>query len=273
MDIDPNIIKQGFDYLPKTTIESLFNPTADAIGRGIGGIFYWIFQKPIRLGIIKKEEFADLANKTAQNLEQIPLDNRTDEKKGLMIKAIENSQYSLDSDTLRECFAKLIANTADSSLTSQISPSFAMILGNISSREAKFLQLFKKNNDILPRLPIANINLKVSKIEKETKEQPFGTYQIIYPGIVLTHSQFGINISNYDSEIDLLESFGLVNKKYGEFSPGYNDDYQLIEKAKITTALKNEVTNLNSPFDKLYLEKGEIKPTALGKSFINCVLP
>ncbi|MDN7065447.1 hypothetical protein ACG1P5_00355 [Lactiplantibacillus plantarum] len=45
--MDPELLKSVSDFVPNTTKEQLFNPTANAIGRGVGGIFAWIFKNPI----------------------------------------------------------------------------------------------------------------------------------------------------------------------------------------------------------------------------------
>lgn len=60
------------DNLPMEPVNKLLNPIADSLGQGIGGIFYWIFQKPIQFKVIKEAEVQDLANKTAERLQKIP---------------------------------------------------------------------------------------------------------------------------------------------------------------------------------------------------------
>lgn len=48
------------DNLPVEPVNKLLNPIADSLGQGIGSIFYWAFQKPIKFKIIKEVELQDI---------------------------------------------------------------------------------------------------------------------------------------------------------------------------------------------------------------------
>lgn len=53
MSIDPNLMKELNDFLPSSTKEKLLNPSAGVIGQGIAGMLLWVFQKPLKFGIVK----------------------------------------------------------------------------------------------------------------------------------------------------------------------------------------------------------------------------
>lgn len=86
--MDPDEINELSKALPSSTKEALFNPAADAVGRGIGGILYFIFQKPIKLGIIKQSEFDSLAEGLSDRLSQVPEKNRTNAIPGFTLTSL-----------------------------------------------------------------------------------------------------------------------------------------------------------------------------------------
>lgn len=72
------------------------------------------------IAIVKSNEVDDLINQTSQKVAQIPPEKQTLEKRGLIMKSIENSQYSLDSEKLREMFANIISRAANKDYVSSI---------------------------------------------------------------------------------------------------------------------------------------------------------
>lgn len=272
LPIDPNEIKIFSDFLPSSTKELLFNPSADALGQAVGGIMYFLFQKPIKLGIIKRNEFADLANRSTIELNKIPKEQRTDEKAGLMMKTLENAQYSLDVAQLRQYFANLLANTANKGTNYQVSPLFPTILGNMSPLDAKFIALFADTQS----LPIANISLRPSQ-ELVAKKPSVGNLTGIFKsGLVISHPhQNATRIDKFDSQINFFESFGILNVTYGSYKPEHEKDFESIytfnDFKQIDRALKN-IPIEKRDYDHAFLEKGKIELTKLGSMFVKSIL-
>lgn len=154
--MDPNIIKSVSDWLPQTTKEKLLNPSARAIGLGVSALFYKIFYKPIRYSIIQQKEVDDLINRTSEKISRIPKNKQTLEKRGLIAKAVESSQYSLDSEQLREMFANIIANAANKDYVSGVYPIFPTILSNMASHDAYFLKRISIGHKIRTKIALEN---------------------------------------------------------------------------------------------------------------------
>ncbi|MBG9981859.1 DUF4393 domain-containing protein [Aerococcaceae bacterium DSM 111020] len=131
------------------------------LAQGIGGIFQFVFQKPIKYGIAKNAELESLAKSLQSNLEEIPSDNRTDANIGLAGKVIEDSIYKLSEETLREYFAKLIAKCFDDRY--EVHPRYSELLKSMSGEDAKLLQLFYDKQVIIKgnikfKTPLVNEN-------------------------------------------------------------------------------------------------------------------
>ena len=203
MNIDPNQLETLKQVIPESTLKLLINPLAQGIGYSISGIYYAIFGKLIRYGVVKKAETDALIKRVSEKYEQIPEERRTNANEGLIFKAFEDSRYSLSSEELRNLFANLIANSTDSKCINEISPYFSTVLKNLSVNEALFLNRFRHTQSIA----IAKVQFTDSK-----NRQFFTDYKQDY---VLNdndnHKKETISI--YSKEIDTLESLGIVKRK------------------------------------------------------------
>ena len=262
--MDPEMLKLMGDLVPTSTEELLFNPAANAVGLGVGGILTWIFQKPIEYGIIKKKEFADLATKTSAELNKIPEEYRDDSKLGLTIKTLESSKYSLDSEELRSWFARLVAKTVDKRVNTDLNPLFPTVLSNMSSDDAQFFKKFDSSGGFFP----------------------IGFASISHDGSLSVQSDYYLDW-NYDNEkpsdfelvqnhLNLLQSFGIIEYNidasgmYGATAPAAKDFYQKL----LTDANENfKKHHMLHGDDKVVVIKGYASTTILGIRFANSVLP
>lgn len=262
MNIDPNNINTFLDFLPQSTKEQLFNPAASAIGRGIGGILEWTFQKPIEYGIVRKQQLEDLANKVANKIEKIPQDNRDDSKMGLTIKAFDNSKYSLDSDELRTLFANLVAGSVDNRINSDISPLFPSILGDMSTADAVFLKHFSKHT----AFPAASLD----QVEKHG-------HIVAIPGIIdWNYPKESCQIDRIDGQqksIDFFASYGIIKEGMDGFqeltSKNAQAWYNSIEQTEEFISY-NQI--LEKQDKKLVVTRGHVRLTELGTSFVKTII-
>lgn len=268
-NFDPNNIKAIADAVPQSTKEKLFNPAADAIGQGVGGMFTWIFQKPIEFGIIKKAEFADLANKAAEKLDQIPVENRDDTKFGLTIKTLEQSKYSINDELLRDWFSTLVANSVDNRKNSKFSPYFPTILASMTHEDAIFLKHFVNNRGIYPYYTIKRSNSAGAGLDIVTGLTDWN-WQNSAPS----------DVEHVESTVSLFNSFGIIDLN---LSSGLASD----EAKKALKNIEDDVDNLimkfagpiksmglpSETFSTVSVANHVMSLTALGKSFINLVIP
>ena len=251
MEIDPNLMKELNDFLPSSTKEKLFNPSAGVIGQGVAGMLLWVFQKPLKFGIVKKHEFEKLSISLAESINKIPSENLTNEKSGLFFKTLQESIYSMDSDDLRTMFSNLASNTLDKNNIDSISPRFVTILANLSSKDALFLKRFKKDNILNPSISSGDLLFKSNT-----------NYALVKKDLVISEdNKITVSVSEKQTistrlvpELYVLEHLAISEYEEEEKKPGL----------RITIGIPDD--------SKLTFEKSEIRLTELGKSFLELVL-
>ena len=246
------------DNLPMEPVNKLLNPIADSLGQGIGGIFYWIFQKPIQFKVNKEAEVQDLANKTAERLQKIPEKNRDTSNRGLLMKTIEEAQYSISEDDLRTMFANLIASSADNRKNNLISPRFPTILSQLSGEDARLLQTI--HNQPSFQLPLGFLELQFNDVNKGSRR--LSTY--------LSLTSDNHILSSIDANLDTLSSLGIIKVLDNTWltASHYLKQYDLIEDLLLNTQKISKI-NMDGTVE---LNKGILRTTDFGINFLNCVL-
>lgn len=235
-DFDPNSIKP-FEKL----INEAGMPSANILGKALGGLFGSILYFPAKLGIYTQAHLTDYERRINQKLEQIPEENKDTSKLGLLFKEIEDSKYQLDNNDLREMFAKLISATVDNRKNNIISPRYSLILSQLGSNDARFLNSIAGNNVI----PCYRFLMQDRKDKSSSPLSPR------YLGL-----NFNINnvISN-DPALDILISFGIVNYSDDafltsdiatKFYKSINNNSEYIKTKNIYENEKNEVIISNN---------------------------
>lgn len=247
--------------LPPSVVENLLGPASDAIGKTLGGVLYGIFQWPIKYGIVKKAEFDDLAYRTSQKYKEIPQQNRTSEKAGLALKALEESKYQLNEKELREMFAQLIANSFDNRITPRISPRFSTILSQLSSLDADFFKFIATEYQ----------NTVVYGYFIQHDNDHWGPYRNISLKYYDSSRKFGKKmLGSFPTEsVDTLSSLGII--KEDEMSipaaPIFNEKYTELEQR-----IRHSIFETIPDNELVEFQKGCVRLTSFGKDFANCVL-
>ncbi|WP_242361291.1 Abi-alpha family protein [Limosilactobacillus antri] len=262
--MDPNQIEAVANWLPTSSKELLLNPSFKAIGLGISGIFYKVFGKAIKYGIIKSNEVDDLINRTSQKVSQIPIDKQTLAKRGLIMKSIEDSQYSLDSEYLREMFAQLISRSANTDYAGGIYPIFPTILSNMASHDAYFLQKLKYEGKISDFVPLEDF-IAYGKDKSSGAELSY-TYENHLTIIRHGNTTF---IDRPEQTINLLESFGIMKIEEKDIVL-FKKDYEELEKKHLKSpeqlSQKDFICERSAP------KRQVLGITDLGKLFLESIL-
>ena len=98
-----------------------------------------------------------LKEDVALKLNKIPQENLKDPEVSIVGPALESAKYYCDEDILRQMFANVIASSMDNRISSKVHQSFVEVIKQMSPMDATLLKLFLAE----PRLPIADINLKL----------------------------------------------------------------------------------------------------------------
>lgn len=256
---DRNEINFNMDPIPTSTKESLFNPTAQAVGQGVGGVASFI-SIPFRgLGLWSENVIDKMEKKIVEKNQEIPEENRDFSKFQQTAKAIDDAKYSLGEEELQDLFTNLISSTLDNRKNTNIHPSFSSILKEFTPLDA---QIFEKiYTDRL--VPIANLFIH----EKNTTN-----------GIDVVKNQMLFSDSTIAQPVVLnsLARLGLIeiNKDLFLVAKNYQDRYDEFKNSKLYFEVLNSlpVKTPGEDLTELNLKKGHISLTDIGEKFGDIII-
>lgn len=212
-----------------------------------------------RYNIVKDKELADFHDKIHEKSDPIPFENRDDSKAGLALKAMEDSRYQLNEETMRELFANLISSTLDNRKNNKIVPVFSHILANITKEDAQFLKLLNENGGALPLVQIAQY-------------EESGKSIVPYKNIVLTKDDYSADLRKSLEALSMFEIIS-VEPKASLGSKEYIEIYSSFKKSDLYTHAENSLPKEISgfTFTRSALIEGRVILTTLGIDFVNIV--
>lgn len=272
--MDPNDLKNFFDLIPEDSRNYLLKPSFKNIGTVINGIFLDKYEPLVINGLIKQNQIDQLKSALNKKLSDIPEEKLDNSNSLIAIRALEELRYQMNSDTLIEMFANLISNSFNSDYNKSVQNLFVHIIGNMSHETAVLLedwQFIRQEST-----PYAYI----------TRKNENGTYRLITSSIIayfdykatlnkgtdnITQSiQIETKIIEVPQELSELEYFGLVKISDGTYQPSSGNIYQMIaNKYNATIA---DILDRSESKSSLYLNRGIVELTPLGKSFCNVIL-
>lgn len=272
--MDPNDLKNFFDLIPEDSRNYLLKPSFKNIGTVINGIFLDKYEPLVINGLIKQNQIDQLKSALNKKLSDIPEEKLDNSNSLIAIRALEELRYQMNSDTLIEMFANLISNSFNSDYNKSVQNLFVHIIGNMSHETAVLLedwQFIRQEST-----PYAYI----------TRKNENGTYRLITSSIIayfdykatlnkgtdnITQSiQIETKIIEVPQELSELEYFGLVKISDGTYQPSSGNIYQMIaNKYNATIA---DILDRSESESSLYLNRGIVELTPLGKSFCNVIL-
>lgn len=251
---------KGIDPIPNKTKNALMKPAAKAIGEAFGTVLnslaHWSTDGLARYNISHEADLKDFKAKYERRLAGIPEPEIDDSKLLLVAKAIEDGQYRMNEDYMREAFARLIVHASDRRTNNDYKPIYSSILSNLSSQEAKLL--IGLSVETYSLLPLERI-----------KSQEYGGSAYSYiSGYAVLHSDGIIYFdANTTITLELLQNAGLVSIKpqFELTSPFYQNLYNMFESSTQYADFKN--THPISSGHEYRAERGDVELTELGKSF------
>lgn len=214
--MDIGEFKELYDLIPDESLTKFWNPILGSLGEGFGGIFYWMFHKPIEYKVIRKAALKDFVIQMSQKMKDIPEDFRDPSKLGLVLEALQNSVYQLNQGEIRAMFANLVANLADKRKNSTITPRYIYILSQLGYDDAIFLrELVHQNGESVLHAHKAAINN--GHIDKYISD-----YFLYFSGEKKVFSGF-------KPTINVLESLGIIKETDEKLEYRIEDD-SIIEK-------------------------------------------
>lgn len=261
--MDPNqIIGMGVDAYNSLDDESkhaLTYPTAKTLGLAIDGLVSFICYPLLKARIFTQSKLKQYQNETAAKINKIPDVNRDSSKLGLVVKAIEESQYQINEDDIRKMYVNLIASTVDNRKNSIVNPRLATVVSQFGIKEAKLMkEIYLSDNRSLP----------TSEIWAFAKDLRYN-YKLSQR-YVFIHNKPTLQ---YHSSIDILKSLGVINATNkrilttGNSEQNYKIMKDIIQASKDYKSMK-DVLNENE-----YLEymPSYITLTDFGRDLCHCI--
>lgn len=256
---DKNEFNLNMDPIPTSTKESLFNPTAQAVGQGVGGVASFI-SIPFRgLGLWSENVIDKMEKKIVEKNQEIPEGNRDFSKFQQTAKAIDDAKYSLGEEELQDLFTNLISSTLDNRKNTNIHPSFSSILKEFTSLDAT---IFKKIY-IDMRVPVVSLYIH----EKDTSH-----------GVDIVKNKMLFEDSNLSEPIVLnsLSRLGLIDIKTDRFlvAPIYEQRYDEFAVSELYKEVERSlpVESHGKLLTEIQYKKGHIALTDIGKKFGDIII-
>lgn len=182
------------EQLPECIDEPLkatLTPIGKTVGETISSLFSLVFW-PIttiskmangkqeyllaKQGETKKLQLAKFKSEIEEKLKAIPEEKLIQPDHRIICDAMEKSQSALGEDDIRQLYANLIANAANSDIANQIHPSFSTIISQLSPLDAQNLEIM----DMLGLCPIARFEIH----DKNGKG-----FRIMHPEVFLSNPE------------------------------------------------------------------------------------
>ncbi|MFW5411574.1 DUF4393 domain-containing protein [Aerococcus urinaeequi] len=253
-----NELDPWFNMIPNSALEELANPIAHEIGQGLGGIASFILNPARKLGIVSRKNLEEFEEKIYYKTKEIPEEDRDDSKQGLALKALEDSAYQLESETLQEMFSNLIASSLDNRINKDVHPLYSSILKDLTSLDAQIFQTIYFSNVV----PTGGMSF----IHPST-----GNNVVVNENVILTPREFidqpnAVKTLEIKGLIDVYSTKYLVDSTHQQLYKNFENSDDITEYIERNKTRAKEYNLIPKPF------RGHIKVSSLGKAFGKVVI-
>lgn len=248
--------------LVKESTEKTRSAVDTNIAKGINKIAELIRSTPLGIKIDtyiaeRPYKLEKAINEMKKKYEKIPLNKRVEPSSYIALQTINNLNYALDEDYLREMFENIIVSDMNQDNKNLVQPGYIDLVKQLSKMDALFLKNLKKKN-LIKGNPLMRLKL----VDKQSHSYNYLTNSII----CLTNGDF-IEIPTIIQE-NLLR-LKIIDINYSEYYTD-QDAYEKTFKKAIETQKIKEINY--SEDKKIDYRKGKMEFTEFGKNFIKiCV--
>ena len=140
----------------KETLSDVVKPSAATIGQAISSVLYRAFGDRIfedEINRVKRRACIQaLSERCDEYMRQVPIEKLMFPKKQVLLGAAFDSEFVLEEETLRDLFAKLLANASNTDKVDTVHPSFSHIIRTITPHDAVVLSHLRETG----RAPVAH---------------------------------------------------------------------------------------------------------------------
>lgn len=263
LPIDSDTLNKSIDLIDESTKETrkaIDNTTAKGINK-LAQLFWaspigiktdiYIQERPYKM----KKALKEMQMKYEK---AIPVEYQVEPSSYIALKGVNELNYSLDEEHLKEMFQNLLISDMDSRKKNKVLPSYIEIIKQISKDDAEFLLLLKKEY----LFPLIEILLKENSRSGAKHLDKFIIYDFMRNNNITQASTLQLN----PLIIDNLSYLNLIKIDFDSYYTNKMDEYSYL----FNLVKKNYV--INSSTHSLDYKKGFIEFTELGKNFIDICL-
>ncbi len=188
----------------------------------------------------------------AEKLKDVKEENIVTPESYVAVPALQQLEYSYDSEELREMYANLLASAMNKEVKEYVHPSFADIIKQLSPDDAKAIEVLRW----FDKCPLVNFKLK------NQKDRGF---HILVNNYCIDLEKIYGNKDKMSASLKNLQRLGIIDLRFDQFIHG-DTIYEKITEDELFLHYKNTFENDNY---RLELEKGFVELTSFGKSFCN----
>ena len=262
--MDPELIKVGMEIgkeaLSNTSVyQDALQPAAKQFGKSLETVAKAVNVAlcPISAIVWGYEKIASyLENKVEQKLANVPPENIQTPKANIAVPIIEGMRNVSEDEDLQEIYANLLANAMNRKVAHGVLPSFAEIVKQLTSDEAKLIKYFTTPNIIFPVVQLRVVT------NNGPSQEGWDILQNHY-------SKFGIKAGcvypmHTPMYLDNLTRLGLIEISYvNQYAK--RQAYDEILQDPNTLELKDHIeSNPNKKLDFLF---GSARLTSFGENF------
>ncbi|EHK2405366.1 DUF4393 domain-containing protein [Clostridium perfringens] len=253
-------------------IEECITPVTKSLGSSIGNTisvawelaFGGLNAKLEKVKYKRQKDVESFKQELDSKINKIPLENLTEAEMHIVGPTLEASKYYFEKEDLRNMFSSLIASSVDISKSNLVHPSFVEIIKQLSSNDAQNIILLSKGFNNSTLFPIVNYQLKTTNGHSAT----------ILKNVLINKLEG--NMINLDSvntcstSLVNLERLGLIYIVYDSWSSNFN--YNVFTDTNYFVDIKNEISNSNTEYSSVDIQKGYVELTPLGINFVQVCL-
>lgn len=239
--------------------EDAVQPAAKEIGKSLETVSKAVnvALAPIKAMVwgYEKIEFF-LTKRISEKLKDIPKEDIQTPPPNIAGPAVESMRYTGHDENLRELYANLLANSMNKSTSKNVHPAFVEVIKNLSSEDAKILQLFLTTYEY-PKIDI--LSRKPGEKGKILNSRNFTHFHLLTEGL---------DINLIPTYIDNLNRLGILQIIDGAWFEDSNF-YLPLENDKAIDTIRNDIKRKKT---EIIFERGMLKLTSFGKSFVKNVV-
>ena len=264
--INSDSINKSLDIIQESTKETR-KKIDETASKGVNKLakLFWASPLGIKADVYIAErpyKMEKALKEMKQKYEKIPIQYQVEPTSYIALKGVNELNYSLDEQHLKEMFQNLLVSDMDSRKQNKVLPSYIEIIKQLSKEDAEFLMLLKKFNGNLCSIAI---NVKEQNLEGYFSLDKYIIYGYDHNSISNTTT---FNTSKLNQlTIDNLIMHRLLEQDYDTYYtfPTANEQYtSLFDQVKGKYKLASN--------QSLIYDKGLVRLTNFGKNFIDICL-